>query len=49
VFASEPLLERFRMLTELEEGNQVTAPQHNAAEGALLEAYRISGTKVNLR
>jgi N-acetylglucosamine kinase-like BadF-type ATPase len=49
VFASEPLLERFRMLTELEEGNQVTAPQHNAAQGALLEAYRISGTKVNLR
>jgi len=43
VFASEPLLERFRMLVELEEGNRVSAPQHNAAEGALLEAYRMSG------
>jgi N-acetylglucosamine kinase-like BadF-type ATPase len=49
VFGSEPLLERFRMLVELEEGNQVSAPRHNAAEGALLEAYRIGGTKVNLR
>jgi N-acetylglucosamine kinase-like BadF-type ATPase len=48
VFASEPLLERFRMLVELEEGNQLSAPLHSAAEGALLEAYRISGTKVNL-
>jgi N-acetylglucosamine kinase len=49
VFGSDPLLERFRMLVELEEGNRVSAPRHNAAEGALLEAYRISGTKVNLR
>jgi N-acetylglucosamine kinase-like BadF-type ATPase len=43
VFASAPLLERFRMLVELEEGNRVSAPQHSAAEGALLEAYRIGG------
>ena len=43
VFASDPLLERFRMLVELEEGNTVVAPRHNPAEGALLEAYRISG------
>ena len=49
VFGSDPLLERFRMLVELEEGNRVSAPQHNAAEGALLEAYRLKGTKVNLR
>jgi N-acetylglucosamine kinase-like BadF-type ATPase len=49
VFSSEPLLERFRMLVELEEGNRVTAPKHSAAEGALLEAYRMSETKVNLR
>jgi len=47
VFASQPLLERFRMLVELEEGNRVSAPRHNAAEGALLEAYRLSGAKVN--
>ena len=44
VFGSEPLLERFRMLVELEEGNRVSAPRHSAAEGALLEAYRISGS-----
>jgi N-acetylglucosamine kinase-like BadF-type ATPase len=43
VFGSEPLLERFRMLVELEEGNRVSAPQHSAAEGALLEAYRMGG------
>ena len=43
VFGSDPLLERFRMLVELEEGNRVSAPRHSAAEGALLEAYRISG------
>jgi N-acetylglucosamine kinase-like BadF-type ATPase len=43
VFASDPLLERFRMLVELEEGNRVSAPRHSAAEGALLEAYRIGG------
>jgi N-acetylglucosamine kinase-like BadF-type ATPase len=59
VFSSDPLLERFRMLVELEEGNTVSVPRHNPAEGALLEAYRISGlshpwpapggAKVNLR
>jgi N-acetylglucosamine kinase-like BadF-type ATPase len=43
VFTSEPLLERFRMLVELEEGNRVSAPRHSPAEGALLEAYRMSG------
>jgi N-acetylglucosamine kinase-like BadF-type ATPase len=49
VFGSALLLERFRMLVELEEGNRVSAPRHNPAEGALLEAYRLAGTKVNLR
>jgi len=49
VFASGPLLERFRLLAELEEGNRVSAPRHNPAEGALLEAYRLGGAKVNLR
>ena len=54
VFASEPLLERFRMLVELEEGTQVSAPKHTPAEGALLEAFRMSSVskppaaKVNL-
>lgn len=42
VFGSEPLLERFRLLVELEDGNRVSAPQHSPAEGALLEAYRIA-------
>jgi N-acetylglucosamine kinase-like BadF-type ATPase len=42
VFGSQPLLERFRMLVELEEGNRVSAPRHSPAEGALLEAYRMS-------
>jgi len=41
VFASERLLERFRMLVELEDGNRVAAPRYSPAEGALLEAYRI--------
>ena len=49
VFASDPLRERFRMLVELEEGTRVSAPRHSAAEGALLEAYRIGGAEVRLR
>ena len=43
VFASDSLRERFRMLVELEEGTSVSAPQMSAAEGALLEAYRLGG------
>jgi N-acetylglucosamine kinase-like BadF-type ATPase len=46
VFRSDPLLERFRMLVELEEGNRVSPPQRSPAEGALIEAYRIAGLKV---
>jgi N-acetylglucosamine kinase-like BadF-type ATPase len=41
VFNSQPLLERFRMLVELEEGNRVSPPRHSPAEGALLEAYHM--------
>ena len=41
VFSSAPLLARFRMLLELEDGNRVSAPESGAAEGALLEAVRI--------
>jgi N-acetylglucosamine kinase-like BadF-type ATPase len=48
VFGSDPLLARFRMLVELEEGTRVSAPRHGAAEGALLEAYRIGGVKTRL-
>ena len=49
VFASHRLLERFRMLAELEEGTRVSAPLHGPAEGALLEAYRIAGLKAGLK
>ena len=48
VFGSQPLLERFRMLVELEEGNRVSAPRHSAAEGALLEAYHMSSLSPRL-
>src|SRR5437016_724307 len=43
VFSSAPLLARFRMLVELEDGNRVSAPESGAAEGALLEAVGIGG------
>lgn len=43
VFRSAILLERMRALVELEEGNRVVAPEHTAAEGALIEAYRLGG------
>jgi len=49
VFASDPLLARFRMLVELEEGTRLSAPEHTAAEGALLEAYRTGGESCRLR
>ena len=40
VFESRRLLERFRLLVELEEGVQCVAPLREPAEGALLEAIR---------
>jgi len=43
VFQEPRLLERFRLLTEFEEGNRCHAPNHGPAEGALLEAYRSEG------
>ena len=49
VFSSAALLERFRMLVELEDGIHVSAPLHNPAEGALLEAYRTAGVETRLR
>ena len=43
VFASRMLLERYRYLVELEEGNHTGAPVYGPAEGALIEAYRAAG------
>ena len=49
VFQSRMLLERFRILVEMEEGNKLAPPQHPPHLGALLEAYRAAGMKVELR
>ena len=43
VFESRSLLERFRMLVEMEPGARVIAPRFGPAEGALIEAYRAAG------
>ena len=48
VFKSELVLERFRMLVELEDGNHVIRPQYGPAVGALIEAYRITGLSPEL-
>ena len=42
-FRCPPLLERFRLLVEREEGNHCGPPRRGPAEGALLEAYRAAG------
>jgi N-acetylglucosamine kinase-like BadF-type ATPase len=49
VFHSRMVLERFRMLVELEEGSRCGPPRHGPAEGALLEAYRAAGLKLELQ
>jgi len=49
VFGSTMILERFRMLVELQDGNRVEAPAFGPAEGALMEAYRLAGVKCTLR
>jgi N-acetylglucosamine kinase-like BadF-type ATPase len=43
VFRSRMVLERFRMLVELEDGIRCVAPKRGPAEGALLEAWRSAG------
>jgi N-acetylglucosamine kinase-like BadF-type ATPase len=43
VFASGMVLERFRLLLELDEGTHCASPVYSAAEGALREAYRAVG------
>jgi N-acetylglucosamine kinase-like BadF-type ATPase len=48
MFKSEFVLERFRTLVELEEGNRVQAPQYGPAAGALIEAYRLAGIHTEL-
>ena len=48
VYQSRMLLERFRMLVELEDGNHVSAPIHGPAAGALIEAYAAAGCDVTL-
>ena len=40
VFRSRILLERFRLMVEMENGNRCHPPIYGPAEGALLEAYR---------
>jgi N-acetylglucosamine kinase-like BadF-type ATPase len=42
-FRSRRLLERYRCLVELEEGNRTGPPEYGPAAGALLEAYRAAG------
>jgi N-acetylglucosamine kinase-like BadF-type ATPase len=49
VFRSEILLDRYRMLMELEEGNRVAEPVYGPAAGALIEAYRAAGLTVQLK
>jgi len=49
VFQSSLLLDRFRTLVELEEGNRCGPPKYDPAEGALLEAYRAAGLNPELR
>jgi len=46
VFESRILRERFRMLTELDEGTRCGPPRRGPAEGALLEAYRAAAVSV---
>lgn len=46
VFQSPMVLERFRMLIELEDGNRVAAPRYAPAAGALIDAYRLAGLDV---
>ena len=42
---SRLVLERFRLLVELEEGNRCRPPLYGPAQGARLEAYRAAGLK----
>jgi len=48
VFRSRILLERFRMLIEMEGGNRFAPPAYGPAAGALLEAYQAAGIRCKL-
>ena len=48
VFRSRILLERYRCLIELEDGNRAGPPRYDPAAGALIEAYRVAGQVVSL-
>jgi N-acetylglucosamine kinase-like BadF-type ATPase len=43
VFESNLILERYRRLVEMEDGNRCQPPEYGPAAGALLEAYRAAG------
>jgi N-acetylglucosamine kinase-like BadF-type ATPase len=47
-FKSTRLLERFKLLVEMERGNRCGPPDHDPAAGALLEAYRAAGLRLKL-
>ena len=49
VFKSAMLLERFRLLVELEDGNKIVAPQYGPGTGALIEAYAAAGLSPTLQ
>jgi N-acetylglucosamine kinase-like BadF-type ATPase len=46
VFGSRRILERFRLLAEMEDGVHCGPPQHGPAEGALFEAYRLGSVSL---
>jgi len=48
VFRSRMLLERYRCLVELEDGNRTSPPEYDPAAGALIEAYRAAGLQPRL-
>jgi N-acetylglucosamine kinase-like BadF-type ATPase len=43
VFGSQRVLERFRLLVEMEDGVRCQPPEYGPAAGALFEAYRVAG------
>lgn len=49
VFRSTTVAERFRMLVELEDGNQIQEPQYGPGTGALIEAYSAAGVAPSIR
>lgn len=48
VFQSTRMLEAFRLATERQPGNHVIRPALGPAAGALIEAYRLTGTAITL-